>query len=204
MMTSADSAPDGLARALTDPAGGIRPLPPEAAELLAAWDAPPRLAAHLRAVHDVACDLTQALRERFPALAFDAERVRFGAAIHDVGKVVHRGELSGPGSSHEQAGYDLLLAHGVADELARFARTHAAWGEDGVTIEDLLVSLADKVWKGKRVKDLEQLVVDRLGDACDIPAWEAFMALDDILAALAEGSDQRLAFQSSHGLGARP
>jgi hypothetical protein len=72
-MTSVDGA-------LSDPAGGMRPLPPEVA---------------------------------------------------DVGKVVHREELSGPGSAHEPAGYELLVAHGVAPERARFARTHAVWDDVG-------------------------------------------------------------------------
>jgi hypothetical protein len=50
---------DALRRALSDPAGGMRALPREVAELLAELEAPPRLAAHLRAVHDVACELTE-------------------------------------------------------------------------------------------------------------------------------------------------
>jgi len=196
-MTSAEA----LSRALSDSAGGIRALPAEVSELLVALDAPPRLVAHLRAVHDVACDLTESLSRRFPSLRFQADEVRFGAATHDVGKVVHREELSGAGSAHEPVGYELLVAHGFAPEKARFARTHASWALDGVTIEDLLVSLADKVWKGKRVKELEQLVVDRVAAECGLQHWEAFMALDDILCRLAEGSDQRLAFQFSHPIG---
>jgi hypothetical protein len=107
--------------------------------------------------------------------------VLFGAATHDIGKTVHPGELSGPGSTHEQAGYQLLLDHGVAETMARFARTHAAWTGPNITIEDLLVSLADKIWKAKRVPDLEQLVLDRLAAAAGQQPWEAFLALDTVL-----------------------
>ncbi|MFG1955016.1 HD domain-containing protein [Micromonospora sp. NPDC048830] len=109
------------------------------------------VAAHLRAVHDVAVRLTDAVADRFPQLGMDRSAVLFGAATHDIGKVLHPEELSGPGSAHEHAGHELLLRRGVDESLARFARTHASWHLAGVGVDDLLVSLADKVWKGKRV-----------------------------------------------------
>jgi putative nucleotidyltransferase with HDIG domain len=109
--------------------------------------ASPRLSAHLRIVHDVAHQLVDWMTERYPELPFDREAVLFGAATHDIGKTVHTGELSEPGSAHEEAGRALLLARGVEPRLARFAATHAAWTGPDIAIEDLLVSLADKVWK---------------------------------------------------------
>jgi hypothetical protein len=188
-----------LDRALTSASEPpLRPLPDRVSRLLRDLDAPPRLAAHLRAVHDVACQLLDWLDRRYPDLPVDRDAVLFGAAAHDVGKTIHTLELSGPGADHERAGHRLLLDHGVEERLARFARTHASWTEPEIGIEDLLVSLADKVWKGKRVPDLEQLVVDRLGAAARQPGWEAFMHLDDVLNRIAEDADQRLAFQSSH------
>ncbi|CAM3494562.1 HD domain-containing protein [Kibdelosporangium persicum] len=170
----------------------LRPLPDDVVALLEALDAPPRLAAHLRLVHDVACQLVDWFEAR--GLTVDREAVLFGAATHDVGKVLYPAELSGPGSQHEQAGYELLLERGFPERLARFARTHASWHAPGVGLDDLVVSLADKIWKAKRVQDLEQLVVDRLGGE----PWEAFMALDDVLDRIAASADRRLAYQSSH------
>ncbi|WNM38376.1 HD domain-containing protein [Micromonospora halotolerans] len=190
---------DALRRALTDPGDPpLPPLPGVAVELLDALDAPPRLAAHLRLVHDVARQLTAAFAEQFPLVPFDRQAVLFGAAIHDLGKIEHPEELSGPGSAHEEAGYQLLLRFGVPEERARFAVTHAAWHAPGVQLEDLLVSLADKVWKGKRVTDLEELVVDRLADITGQPRWQSFLDLDDVLAGLAADADRRLAFQAEH------
>ncbi|GAA2683735.1 MULTISPECIES: HD domain-containing protein [Actinosynnema] len=187
-----------LHRALTDPSTPpLRPLPAPVVALLVDLAAPPRLAAHLRAVHDVACELTAWVRLRYPQAAFDGAAVEFGAAVHDVGKVVHPAELSGPGSEHEPAGRELLLARGVEPALARFAGTHASWAADGIGLEDLLVSLADKVWKGQRVADLERLVVDRLAAAGGQEPWEAFLALDDALDRIAADADGRLAFQGS-------
>lgn len=188
-----------LERALSDPGEPVlRPLPDRAAALLRDLGAPPRLAAHLRLVHDVACRLLDRLAGHYPDVAVDQEAVRFGAAVHDIGKTLHTAELSGPGSDHEQAGLRLLLEHGVAEPMARFARTHADWTSPGITLEDLLVSLADKIWKAKRVPELERLVIDRLAAASGQEPWEVFMALDTVLTDLAEDADRRLAFQNSH------
>ena len=191
--------PDPLRRALTAPGDPpLRPLPDRVVTLLETLHAPPRLAAHLRAVHDVAAQLSDAMAERFPQLPFDREAVLFGAATHDIGKVRHPEELSGPGSAHEPAGYELLLQHGVAESSARFARDHASWHHYGIGVDDLLVSVADKVWKGKRVTDLEGLLVDRLADATGRERWSVFLDLDDILDRIAADADRRLAFQATH------
>ncbi|MEV6484342.1 HD domain-containing protein [Streptomyces sp. NPDC051576] len=175
----------------------LLPLPDRVVELLPRLGSPPRLAAHLRAVHDVAHQLVDWVERRCPAVPFDREAVLFGAATHDVGKTVHVSELSGPGAAHEEAGRTLLLGHGVPPELARFAATHASWTRSTVGLEDLLVSLADKVWKNKRVPDLEDLVVARLAEATGRAVWEEFLALDEVLTGIGDGADARLAFQSS-------
>ncbi|MBM0202543.1 HD domain-containing protein [Micromonospora sp. STR1s_5] len=130
--------------------------------------------------------------------ASGSEAVLFGAATHDIGKVRHPDELSGPGSAHEAAGYELLLQHGVAESSARFARDHASWHRDGIDVDDLLVSVADKVWKGKRVTDLEELLVDRLAGVTGRERWSVFLDLDDILDRIAADADRRLAFQATH------
>jgi len=188
-----------LQRALEDPGDPpVAPLPPACADLLVELAAPPRLAAHLRLVHDVAAQLSAWLAGQHPAVAFDRDAVLFGAATHDIGKVRHIEELSGPGSLHERAGQQLLLDAGVDPSLARFAATHGDWDAPGIQVEDLLVSVADKTWKAKRVPELEQLLIDRLVQASGHEPWQVFLDLDDHLGQLAAGADQRLAFQNSH------
>jgi hypothetical protein len=194
-VTSADLLSHALYDAGDPP---LRPLPDRVAELLRELDAPPRLAAHLRAVHDVAYGIVEWVTRRHPQLPLDREAVLFGAATHDVGKAVHTAELSGPGSAHEKAGRELLLAHGIAPDLARFAATHASWTAPDVTVEDLLVSLADKAWKNKRVPELEDLVVRALAEASGRTAWEEFLDLDDLLTGVGEGAEGRLAFQGAY------
>ncbi|MFI8961683.1 HD domain-containing protein [Streptomyces sp. NPDC053493] len=178
----------------------LRPLPHPVADLLAALAAPPRLVAHLRAVHDVAAQLVEWTGQRHPALQFDRAAVLFGAATHDIGKTLHRGELSGPGSDHEAAGRDLLLAHGVDARLARFAASHASWDAPDVGFEDLLVSLADKVWKNKRVPGLEDLVVGQLAQAGGRERWEVFLELDDELGRIGDEAGARLGFQAAQAV----
>jgi hypothetical protein len=186
-----------LRGALTDQSEpSLRQLPHDVVQLLEQLQVPPRLAAHLRLVHDVAAQLTATLQRNQPDLGFDRVAVLFGAATHDVGKVVHPDELTGPGSAHEPAGRALLLAREIPERLARFAGTHGTWSEPDRTVEDLLVSVADNVWKGKRVADLEDRLRDHLAAATGLPPWEAYLALDDVLSGLAATADRRLAFQN--------
>src|SRR5688572_13733746 len=65
-----------LLRALSD-GEDLRSLPDDATSLLLELDAPPRLAAHLRAVHQAAWELTDSLTRAFPKLAYDREAILF-------------------------------------------------------------------------------------------------------------------------------
>ncbi|MFJ9517085.1 HD domain-containing protein [Kitasatospora sp. NPDC101801] len=178
----------------------LRELPPGVEDLYVELAAPPRLVAHLRLVHDVAVQLLTGFAERWPELTVDAEAVRFGAATHDLGKVRHPEELSTPGSLHEPAGERLLVELGYPPSAARFAGSHGSWTRPGVSTEELLVSLADKVWKNSRITGLEDLVGARIAAATGQQPWEVFLHLDDLLGAIGAGADRRLAHQAAHPL----
>jgi hypothetical protein len=60
-----------------------------------------------------------------------------------------------------------------------------------------MVSVADKIWKNKRVPELENLLLARLAESSGREPWEELIALDVLLERIADGADQRLAFQSS-------
>ncbi|QNP74455.1 phosphohydrolase [Streptomyces roseirectus] len=115
-------------------------------------------------------------------------------AVHDVAAQL-LDVVAGFGPAVDR---ELLLAHGVPDRLARFAGTHASWQSPEAAVEDLLVSFADKIWKNKRVTDLEDLVVAELSRACGRPVREVFMELDEALTRIGDGADRRLAWQAEH------
>jgi hypothetical protein len=158
----------------------------DALRLLVELGASPWLVRH----HELVLEAAVVLCDRVP-LAFDRAEVLVGAALHDVGKLVHPEEMSEPGSAHEAAGQRLLVERGVAPTLARFCVTHAAW--QGAAIEDLLVALADKLWKGKRVDDLERVVADAIVRETGRERWAVFSELDAICESIAAGGPARLA-----------
>lgn len=172
-----------------------RPLPATAQQLCDTLAAPPRLAAHLTLVHDAAVELVEGLRQRFPTLKFDNDAVLFGAATHDLGKVLHPGELTGPGNRHEADGPRLLEQHGVSSELARFTQTHGAWSRESLPLDDLLVALADCVWKGQRLEALETQVIASIAEKTGVEGWDVFDKLDALLEEIAARGDERLAWQ---------
>jgi len=175
-----------------------RQLPQETAHLLHQVAAPPRLVAHLILVHDVAATLVERVTAAFPEVTFRGEEVLFGASIHDFGKLVERSELTGAGTQHEQRGVELLRSMGVSGERARFAYTHGNRDKvPSVNLEDLLVALADKSWKGKRVDALESKIVGLLSAASKKPEWSCYAELDEIVQELTKDADTRLAWQEA-------
>jgi hypothetical protein len=121
----------------------------------------------------------------------ERELVLLGCALHDAGKVLHPEEERAPGRLHEPAGRALLEQHGIPAELAAFCESHARWGEAS-SLPDLLVALADKLWKGKRVPELEELVVSRLAERSGRPFWELWTTLDELFESVAAGAEDKL------------
>ncbi len=178
--------------------GKYEPLSPEVIALFQKTNAPPRLKAHLILVHDVAFRLIEMLELSFPGLKIDKDAVLFGAATHDLGKVIYTEELSKPGKKHEARGVELLKGLAVPDEKARFAYTHANWNDSRlVRMEDLLVALSDHCWKGKRSTDLEDAIVVRLASDTGRESWDCYATLDEIVQTIAADADTRLAWHGS-------
>ncbi len=172
------------------------PLSPEVVRLCEELEAPPLLVRHLTLVHDAAVELLDGLAAAFPGLVIDRDAILFGAATHDLGKVLHPGELTGPGDLHERDGPDLLEQYGVSPRLARFARSHGRWRETD-DLEDLLVALADSIWCGRRIEQLEMKVAVILAAATGVEEWAAWARLDAVCAEIASRGDARLAYQQA-------
>lgn len=174
----------------------LTPLPDVAQRLCEVLAAPRRLTTHLVLVHDCAFRILDSLPAKLRSIEIDREAVLFGAATHDLGKTMHPDELTGPGNRHEDDGPELLQRHGVTPNLARFARTHGRWQQDDrLAIEDLLVALADHIWKGSRCDELETRVANEISIAAKVGQWEAFAAMDEVLTEIAAEADGRLAWQ---------
>jgi putative nucleotidyltransferase with HDIG domain len=174
----------------------LRPLPDKVTLLFDTLSLPPRLLAHHLLVHDVAARMVEAIQSYWPQVVLDIEAVLIGAAWHDIGKVKYPEELTGSGHQHEAVGLALLQQVNIEQRLARFAVTHGTWSEDhSVQLEDLLVTLADHVWRGKRDTELEQRIADLLAQKSATQRWEVFIAIEHLIAELAEDADQRLNWQ---------
>ena len=163
----------------------------DALEFLVALGASRRLVQHGRLVAEAAKKLVEGLH---PArIRFDARIVLLGAALHDAGKITHPEELEQPGRFHEMAGQTLLEGNGIEPELARFCATHADWRNPACTLEDLLVALADKLWKGKREDELESLIIQRFQEVRPHEdKWTVFLELDSLFESVADDGARRL------------
>src|SRR5262249_49504795 len=141
-------------------------------------------------VAEVAEQLLTGLRRL--GVELNERQVLVGAVLHDCGKIVHPEELSHPGSRHEAAGRELLLRSGYPSEIADICSRHAQWRLPGCSLEDLVVVLADNLWKGKREDALEALVVERVCRALGREPWRVFCELDTCFETLSAAADERL------------
>lgn len=170
-------------------------LPDEIESVFSTLGVPPRLYAHSLLVHDVANKLLEKINGTWRNLNINKYLVLFGAASHDIGKSVYINELSEEGHKHEREGFRLLRSLGFSEEKSQFAASHALWSESS-TLEELAVSLTDKIWKGSRVPELEDLAVIKIATVTNRERWKVFRSLDTIIQVIARDSDKRLFFQN--------
>lgn len=162
----------------------------EASKLLRKLGASERLLLHLQLVGEAADLLIDECRTL--GVKIDSKLVELGVAVHDAGKILFPEELDGPGSRHESAGKALLLENSVQTEVATCCVSHAAWNDPSVTFEELLVALADKLWKGKRDEALELRVIDKVALRMGVDRWTVFGRLDSTFEKIAAGGTDRL------------
>lgn len=151
-----------------------------------------RLRRHGELVLEAGELLLSALHTAAVGVAIDADRVRCGCLLHDSGKLLYPEELDVPGRRHEAAGQRMLQEHGVADDVAVFCATHGDVTR-ATSLEELLVTAADKLWKGKRVDVVEEALVEAVADAMGTEKWEVFAWVDEVATRIAAGGAARLA-----------
>ena len=162
----------------------------DALKLLDTINAPEHLKAHVQLVGEAGDMLLKALTQL--EISINSTFVKIGIVIHDIGKTLHSNEMTGPGSEHEPAGERMLLELGIDPEIARVCLSHARWSTMRCSLEELIIALADKLWKGKRVEKLEMLVIDKIADAMHKDRWDVFSILDAAFEEIAVGGDHRL------------
>lgn len=164
---------------------------PDAVRWLASRGAQAWLVRHHQLVLEAAERLVEGLRRKLK-VDLDADHVLLGAAIHDAGKIHHPEEMRAPGHAHERSGEQLLLAAGFPAHVARACVTHAEWSEPRAALEDRLIALADKLWKGKRDAHLEGSLVEELAERIGLERWQVFEVFDTLCEAIAEDGPERL------------
>lgn len=162
----------------------------DAYKLLDELDAPDHLKTHVRLVGEAA----ELLIEKFTELGLpiDFNFIRIGVAVHDIGKIKYTNEMGGPGSEHEPEGEKILLNLGADPKIARCCMSHARFSTMECSIEELIIALSDKLWKGKRVEELELEVIDACSALTGNDRWDLFTELDHHFELIAEGGDDRL------------
>jgi putative nucleotidyltransferase with HDIG domain len=162
----------------------------DARALLLEIGAPMRLVTHGLLVAEAAEALLFAVRAH--AVEVDDALVRAGAMLHDAGKTLHPSELVAGGAEHEEAGEALLLDRSVDPAVARCCVSHARWKAMPCSLEELLVALADALWKGVRRPDLEERVIAAVAERANLDAWSLFVDLDSTFERIADEGPERL------------
>lgn len=162
----------------------------EAFDLLDKINAPKHLKIHVMLVGEAADELIEFFETM--SLVIDSDFIRTGVVIHDIGKTIHLNEMTDIGSQHEPDGEKLLLKYGASAMLARVCMSHARWHEMECSLEELLIALSDKLWKGKRVQELEEKVIDAIAERKQLEKWDVFTDLDSKFEEIASGGYERL------------
>jgi predicted hydrolase (HD superfamily) len=162
----------------------------EAKALLQSLGAPRHLLRHVDLVGEAADQILVELRAS--NIKVNEQFILVGVALHDVGKIKHPSEMTAPGSNHEPTGEEMLLAAGASPEIARVSLSHARWSQMPVSLEELIVALADKLWKGVRVPELENMVISECANRSKQDYWQLFVGLDSSFEQIADHGSDRL------------
>jgi hypothetical protein len=65
-------------------------------------------------------------------------------------------------------------------------------GSNAVLLEELIVALADTLWKGKRNATLEKRVIELISERLGLAFWDLFLELDNNFESIAANGTTRL------------
>lgn len=157
--------------------------------LLRLNNAPEQLIKHLEIVSSVALMISNYVLTI--DILHNQELVVCGAGLHDFGKIIYHEELSKPGSNHEEEGKKLLLEQGIDLSIAECCVSHSQWNKTD-KLEELLIALADKLWKGNRNQELELKVIDLIAEKKNTDRWSVYSEIDLFFESIADEGTTRL------------
>lgn len=149
-----------------------------------------RLLAHHKVVAGVAEQIADKLLEL--EINLDKTQIVAMAAIHDIGKIEAPQELSESGTQHEQLGFELARENEIPEVIAEACIFHGSEDYASLSLEGLMVILADKLWKGKRIEALENHVTKRVSKLLESDYWIIFLELDSCFEGIADKGHERL------------
>ena len=150
---------------------------------------------HLTIVNSTASLIVEQFKIEWPNLVLNEKEILFGTSTHNIGKTVITNELYKKGKKHESKGFEILKEFGYDNEESRFTITHGNWENKNLKIEDLIECLYDKIWKGKRVNELEKRIIKETSEFTETDFWDISMKFELILENTGVGSDYRIAWQ---------
>ena len=151
---------------------------------------PSRLILH----HEIVSNVAKTLAEEINLLGVQVEvaKAELMAAIHDIGKTLVPEELSEKGSKHEALGVRVAEKLGLDPSTSKICTSHGSTTPEGLSKEEIVVRLADKLWKGKRDAEFERKVAEVFSQELKEAAWKTFLKLDLIFENIAARAADRL------------
>lgn len=157
-----------------------------------------RLIRHHKIVRSVAREI--AVKFSKLGIQIDQRLAEMMAVTHDLGKCVATNELDEPGTKHEGLGKSVALEYfGIDESVSKICQSHgwdtpqAPDGNRMMSKEEIVATLADRLWKGSRKTPFEMGVAESLCLELGKESWEVFMLIDPILEDIADEGAERLA-----------
>jgi hypothetical protein len=86
----------------------------------------------------------------------------------------------------------MLLCLGVDPKIANCCLSHGNYKNMECSIEELLIALSDKLWKGKRDNLLELRLIDTIAEILGKTRWDIYIEMDKIFESIANNGLNRL------------
>ncbi|WP_061249109.1 HD domain-containing protein [Leptospira alstonii] len=105
--------------------------------------------------------------------------------VHDIGKIYIPEELYEPSHLHEKFGKEFLSSWGIDSSIYTICETHGEWRNYSTNLEESLAILSDRLWRGARDSELEEMITYLLCEKTNQSFWDIYLFLDSIFKKIA-------------------